>query len=169
MEPSPLTQQARPEVFQQKVVSLYEELFKVKTAYPVIPQTFNNNLQDEEEHEKSEGYWREFFLLKPDKAALTQLIHNLSPDDLLHLQVRGWAITNDIMALIWDIGSDKAIVFSGSGIHQTRNCSYRCSCTWCKSGLKISLDLRRGWESRPSLLSSLQCFQRNTRIRVPIL
>jgi hypothetical protein len=29
MEPSPLTQQARPEVFQQKVVALYEELFKV--------------------------------------------------------------------------------------------------------------------------------------------
>jgi hypothetical protein len=29
MEPSPLTQQARPEIFQQKVVSLYEELFKV--------------------------------------------------------------------------------------------------------------------------------------------
>jgi hypothetical protein len=29
MDPSPLTQQARPEVFQQKVVSLYEELFKV--------------------------------------------------------------------------------------------------------------------------------------------
>ncbi|KAE8452866.1 hypothetical protein EG329_013138 [Mollisiaceae sp. DMI_Dod_QoI] len=71
MEPSPLTQQARPEVFQQKVVSLYEELFK-----------------DEEDHEKSEGYWREFFLLKPDKATLQKLIHDLSPDDLLHLQVQ---------------------------------------------------------------------------------
>lgn len=30
MEPSPLTQQARPDVFQHKVVSLYEELFKVR-------------------------------------------------------------------------------------------------------------------------------------------
>ena len=29
MEPSPLTQQARPEVFQQKIVELYEALFKV--------------------------------------------------------------------------------------------------------------------------------------------
>jgi len=29
MEASPLTQQVRPEVFQQKVVALYEELFKV--------------------------------------------------------------------------------------------------------------------------------------------
>lgn len=33
MEPSPLTQQARPEVFQQKVVALYEELFKVGRLY----------------------------------------------------------------------------------------------------------------------------------------
>ncbi|KAE9375641.1 DUF1741-domain-containing protein [Stipitochalara longipes BDJ] len=71
MEPSPLTQQARPEVFQQKVVALYEELFK-----------------DEEDHEKSEGYWKEFFLLKPDKATLQKIIFELSPDDLLHLQAQ---------------------------------------------------------------------------------
>jgi hypothetical protein len=45
--------------------------------------------QDEEDHEKSEGYWREFFLLKPDKATLQKIIVELSPDDLLHLQVRG--------------------------------------------------------------------------------
>lgn len=29
MEPSPLTQQSRPEVFQQKIVELYDALFKV--------------------------------------------------------------------------------------------------------------------------------------------
>jgi hypothetical protein len=29
MEPSPLTQQARPEVFQPKIVELYDVLFKV--------------------------------------------------------------------------------------------------------------------------------------------
>lgn len=29
MEPSPLTHQPRPEVFQQKIVRLYEALFKV--------------------------------------------------------------------------------------------------------------------------------------------
>jgi hypothetical protein len=44
-------------------------------------------LQDEEDREKSEGYWREFFLLKPDKATLQKIILELSPDDLLHLQV----------------------------------------------------------------------------------
>lgn len=44
--------------------------------------------QDEEEQELSEGYWREFFLLRPDKATLQQLLNDLSPDDLLHLQVR---------------------------------------------------------------------------------
>ncbi|KAJ5054208.1 uncharacterized protein L3040_000489 [Drepanopeziza brunnea f. sp. 'multigermtubi'] len=71
MEPSPLTQQARPEVFQQKVVALYHELFK-----------------DEEDSETTEGFWKEFFLLKPDKATLQNLIGELSPDDLSHLQVQ---------------------------------------------------------------------------------
>lgn len=32
MEKSPLTQQPRPEAFQQKIVRLYEELFKVRAA-----------------------------------------------------------------------------------------------------------------------------------------
>ena len=39
MEPSPLTQQARPEVFQQKIVELYEALFKVELepSFPIPP------------------------------------------------------------------------------------------------------------------------------------
>ncbi|PQE09140.1 UPF0588 membrane protein [Rutstroemia sp. NJR-2017a WRK4] len=72
MEPSPLTQQARPEVFQQKIVQLYDALFK-----------------DEDESDKSEGFWKEFFLLRPDKATLQKILNELSTDDLLHLQVRG--------------------------------------------------------------------------------
>lgn len=89
MEPSPLTQQARPEVFQQKVVSLYEDLFKVGAPRPdsrnILIET-----QDEgdEIEEKSEGFWKELFLLKPDKATLQKTINDLSPEDLLHLQVR---------------------------------------------------------------------------------
>lgn len=39
MEPSPLTQQARPEVFQQKVVALYEELFKVGNKELILDGT----------------------------------------------------------------------------------------------------------------------------------
>ncbi|EPQ63839.1 Bgt-3334 [Blumeria graminis f. sp. tritici] len=70
MEPSPLTLQARPDVFQQKVVSLYQQLFK-----------------DEDEVETTEGFWKELFLLKPDKPALLQLIDSLSPEDLLQFQV----------------------------------------------------------------------------------
>ena len=35
MEPSPLTQQARPEVFIPKVVELYEKLFRVGYNVPV--------------------------------------------------------------------------------------------------------------------------------------
>lgn len=69
MEPSPLTQQARPEVFQQKIVELYESLFK-----------------DDEDNEKSEGFWREFFLLKPDRATLRRILHTFTPAALLDLQ-----------------------------------------------------------------------------------
>lgn len=87
MDPSPLTQQARPEVFQQKVVALYEELFKVG-VHIASSLGITNTAQDEEE-DKSEGFWKEFFLLKPDKATLQKTIDQLSPDDLLHLQVRG--------------------------------------------------------------------------------
>jgi len=71
MEPSPLTQQVRPEKFQQKIVELYEALFK-----------------DEDDHERSEGFWKEFFLLRPDKATLQRILHELSTDDLLHLQAQ---------------------------------------------------------------------------------
>lgn len=91
MEPSPLTQQARPEVFQQKIVELYETLFKVLAAVKSSIATRHTNLfvysQDEDEEEKSEGFWREFFLLKPSKAELRRILLELSPDDLLHIQV----------------------------------------------------------------------------------
>lgn len=70
MEASPLTQQARPQTFQPKIVHLYEELFK-----------------DDEEVEKPEGFWQEFFLHKPDAASLKQILGELGPDELLHFQV----------------------------------------------------------------------------------
>ncbi|KAK3311996.1 hypothetical protein B0H66DRAFT_100604 [Apodospora peruviana] len=71
MEQSPLTQQPRPEAFQQKVVQLYEALFK-----------------DEDDTEKSEGFWREFFLLKPDRRALRQILDEIRPEDLLHFELQ---------------------------------------------------------------------------------
>lgn len=72
MEASPLTQQTRPEIFQPKVVRLYEQLL----------------LQDEDEHfdDRTEGFWRELFLLKPDGDSFRRLLDELSTEDLLHLQ-----------------------------------------------------------------------------------
>ncbi|KAH0379571.1 DUF1741-domain-containing protein, partial [Aureobasidium melanogenum] len=67
MEQSPLTQQSRPETFEPKVAQLYRQLFR-----------------DRNEDEKPEGFWREFFLLKPDNARLGQLLDNLEAIDLLH-------------------------------------------------------------------------------------
>ncbi|OCK88623.1 DUF1741-domain-containing protein [Cenococcum geophilum 1.58] len=70
MEPSPLTQQSRPESFQPKIVRLYEALFR----------------EDEEDYDLSEGFWQEFFLLRPDAANLKRILGYLGADDLLHLQ-----------------------------------------------------------------------------------
>jgi hypothetical protein len=37
--------------------------------------------------ELSEGFWREFFLLPPDKSRLHDILDELTADDLQHLQV----------------------------------------------------------------------------------
>ena len=71
METSPLTQQARPQTFQPKIVHLYESLFK-----------------EDEEEEKPEGFWQEFFLHKPEAVSLRTILGELGAEDLLHRQVR---------------------------------------------------------------------------------
>ncbi|CEJ62358.1 hypothetical protein PMG11_10859 [Penicillium brasilianum] len=73
MEASPLTQQSRPETFTPKIVQLYETLFKASEDVYVEP---------------SEGFWREFFLLPPDRARLHSLLDGLTPDETLHLQTQ---------------------------------------------------------------------------------
>ena len=72
MELSPLTQQTRPSAFQPKIIGLYDELFR----------------QDEEDLAYSDGFWGEFYLLRPDKVGLERRLDGLTTDDLLHLQVR---------------------------------------------------------------------------------
>ncbi|KAL4780730.1 hypothetical protein BJX76DRAFT_350734 [Aspergillus varians] len=57
---SPLTQQSRPETFKPKISSDYAE--------------------------PSEGFWREFFLLPPDRAQLNAILEDLDPDETLDLQ-----------------------------------------------------------------------------------
>ncbi|RAK82692.1 ARMH3 family protein [Aspergillus fijiensis CBS 313.89] len=68
---SPLTQQSRPETFKPKIVQLYENLF-----------------QTTDFAEPSEGFWREFFLLPPDRSQLNALLNQLSPDETLNLQAQ---------------------------------------------------------------------------------
>ncbi|POS86129.1 hypothetical protein EPUL_001364 [Erysiphe pulchra] len=89
MEMSPLTLQARPDVFQNKVVSLYEELFS------------------DDDQETTEGFWRVFFLLKPDKSALLRLIDAISPEDILSLQTETQQLFNRAVKYI-SIGSGPA-------------------------------------------------------------
>ncbi|EGC43251.1 conserved hypothetical protein [Histoplasma capsulatum var. duboisii H88] len=68
MESSPLTQQSRPDTFQPKIVKLYETLFL-----------------NAEDAEPSEGFWREFFLLPPQRVRLSQILDVISPDDILQI------------------------------------------------------------------------------------
>ncbi|KAJ0426418.1 hypothetical protein BJY00DRAFT_85068 [Aspergillus carlsbadensis] len=68
---SPLTQQSRPKTFKPKIVQLYENLF-----------------QNPEYIDPSEGFWREFFLLPPDRAQLNTILEALSPDETLNLQTQ---------------------------------------------------------------------------------
>ncbi|GKT66083.1 DUF1741 domain containing protein [Colletotrichum tofieldiae] len=70
MEASPLTRQPPPEVFKPKIVQLYESLFK----------------DVEDDSERSEGFWREFFLLRPDRAALRRILDGLGPAGMLALE-----------------------------------------------------------------------------------
>ena len=70
MEASPLTQQNRPTAFQPKIARLYDDVFR----------------QDDEEFSNSDGFWEEFFLLRPDKGRLEKLLERLTADDLLQLQ-----------------------------------------------------------------------------------
>ena len=91
MEPSPLTQQSRPETFQQKIVELYEVLFKVGSS---VTRTLirckakaDTVIQEDDDAQRPEGFWREFFLLRPDQASLQRILGDLSADDLLQLHV----------------------------------------------------------------------------------
>ena len=72
---SPLPQQLRPDYFEPKIVQLYLHLFNVLAN------------DEAEDAVPSEGFWREFFLLKPDKQRLYDILEPMTAFDLLHMQV----------------------------------------------------------------------------------
>ncbi|KAH7320265.1 hypothetical protein B0I35DRAFT_408946 [Stachybotrys elegans] len=71
MEASPLTRQPQPEVFTPKIALHYSAVFK-----------------DDEEHEKSEGFWKEFFLLRPDRTILRSILNEIPPSHVLLLEAQ---------------------------------------------------------------------------------
>lgn len=87
MEASPLTQQTRPETFKPKIVQLYEDLFQVGRSI-LLDSTVNADSSKTSDYtDPTEGFWREFFLLAPDPGKLSSILDELSPDDILNLQV----------------------------------------------------------------------------------
>ncbi|KAI4136415.1 MAG: hypothetical protein L6R39_007797 [Caloplaca ligustica] len=71
MEPSPLKRQDRPSSFQPKIDSLYAQLLE---------------RDGDELNDFSDGFWQEFFLLRPDKACLRRRLDEIDADDLLEIQ-----------------------------------------------------------------------------------
>ncbi|KAJ4985380.1 hypothetical protein SVAN01_09135 [Stagonosporopsis vannaccii] len=86
MEPSPLTQVSRPELFQPKIISLYETLFKVRARSLIAATVAHHTQEDEEDVELTEGFWQEFFLHRPDSAGLKRILGAIAPDEMLHRQ-----------------------------------------------------------------------------------
>ena len=74
---SPLIQQLRPDIFEPKIVQLYLHLFNVLAN--------DDNLEDPV---PSEGFWREFFLLRPDKQRLFEILEPMTASELLHMHVQ---------------------------------------------------------------------------------
>ena len=74
---SPLTQQLRPDTFEPKIVQLYLHIFNV------LPN--DDTLEDPT---PSEGFWREFFLLKPDKQRLYEILVPITASELLHMHIQ---------------------------------------------------------------------------------
>ena len=74
---SPLTQQLRPDTFEPKIVQLYLHIFNV------LP-----NDETLEDPTPSEGFWREFFLLKPDKQRLYEILEPITASELLHMHLQ---------------------------------------------------------------------------------
>ncbi|KAK5451645.1 hypothetical protein LTS15_007905 [Exophiala xenobiotica] len=73
---SPLTHLLRPDSFEPKIVQLYLHLFTALAN------------EDGEDAVPTEGYWREFFLLKPDKQRLYNILEPMTAFDLLHMQAQ---------------------------------------------------------------------------------
>ncbi|GAB0136246.1 hypothetical protein EsDP_00004556 [Epichloe bromicola] len=84
MEPSPLTRQPPPEVFTPKIIELYSALFK----------------DDYDGEEKSDGFWMEFFLLRPDPQSLRNLLNDISPSDVLLFEGRTREIFSKAIAAV---------------------------------------------------------------------
>ena len=50
-------------------------------------KVYSNNSKEVEDDEKSEGFWRELFLLKPDLVKLRELLEDTDAEFLIHIQV----------------------------------------------------------------------------------
>ena len=57
-----------------------------------------NYVKEGKDEEKSEGFWQELFLLRPNTTELHRLLTGLRADDVLQLQVRTFQALNKMLA-----------------------------------------------------------------------
>lgn len=55
---------------------------------------------DDEPVEPSEGFWREFFLHKPEPAGLKRVLASMAPDEMLHQQAHSQQLFSQAMLRI---------------------------------------------------------------------
>ncbi|TKA82713.1 hypothetical protein B0A55_01252 [Friedmanniomyces simplex] len=88
MHSSPLTQQARPDIFEPKVAwyrILGGEKVQVK-IHPLLQQLRRTSRMDAHDDEIPAGFWAELFLLRPDLPRLRDVLEHTDPGLLLQLQ-----------------------------------------------------------------------------------
>lgn len=67
---------------------------KPGSSFLLLPYSLST-IQLSEYAEPPEGFWREFFLLRPDTGQLRQILEKLHADEILSLQVTNSFLTND--------------------------------------------------------------------------
>ncbi|CAK7262558.1 hypothetical protein SEPCBS57363_000127 [Sporothrix epigloea] len=107
MEQSPLTHQPRPDVFQPKIVQLYDELL------------------DHPDHLPSDGFWAEFFLLRPDRRALRERLDALTAGDLLVLEAQTRQLfVRAVGVLLAGSGSPTAVSTASANGHRQNGTAF---------------------------------------------
>lgn len=132
--------------------------------------------QDDQDAGPSEGFWREFFLLKPDRASLRRFLDELTPTDLLQSEEQTRELFSRSVTTLR--GAQGVAVLHALDVRNRENVNplIVSSLGRCPKGGWVlgNVFVSRSWTltgartSRPSASSSPPSSPRSTRTRAPI-